>query len=89
MVGGYNFRLMKKDCFRNCYFCKNFYNEKFGLSYCVGCGRCIYFCFVGISFVRNLRIIFGFEEKFCLSEIIEEILKRGFVYVFYIRGDGL
>jgi sulfhydrogenase subunit beta (sulfur reductase) len=65
------------------------YNEKLGISYCVGCGRCTYFCPAGISFVKNLRTIMGLEEKTCPGEVSEEIPKRGFAYASEIRGEDI
>jgi len=89
VAGGHNFRPTKKDRFMNRYLCKNSYNEKLGISYCVGCGRCTYFCPAEISFVENLRTILGIDEKSCPSEISEEIPKRGFAYSSNLRGEGL
>ncbi|HII60295.1 NADPH-dependent hydrogenase/sulfhydrogenase 1 subunit beta [Pyrococcus horikoshii] len=87
VAGGHNFRPTKKDRFRNRYLCKNAYNEKLGLSYCVGCGRCTAFCPAGISFVRNLRVILGFEEQRCPPNVSEEIPKKGFAYSPGVGGD--
>jgi len=89
VAGGHNFRPTKKDRFMNRYLCKNSYNEKLGISYCVGCGRCTYFCPAEISFVENLRTILGIDEKSCPSEISEEIPKRGFAYSSNPGGEGL
>lgn len=86
VAGGHNFRPTKKSRFMNRYMCKNSYIEKLGLSYCVGCGRCTYFCPAEISFVRNLRTILGLEEGSCPPRISEEIPKRGFAYGHSVGG---
>ncbi|ASJ10785.1 hydrogenase [Thermococcus sp. P6] len=88
VAGGHNFRPTKKARFMNRYLCKMSLNEKLGISFCVGCGRCTYFCPAGINFLENLRKIAGYTEVCCPPRISGEIPKKGFAYV-KTRGDGL
>ncbi len=59
VAGGHNFRPTKKSRFFNRYHCKNAYCQQVTTSYCVGCGRCTYFCPAQINFKRNLLEIRG------------------------------
>ena len=54
VAGGHNFRDTKQDRFFNRYMCKNAYCEATTTAYCVGCGRCTYFCPAEINFKKNL-----------------------------------
>ncbi len=54
VAGNYNFRETKKDRFENRYMCKNAYCKELTTAYCVGCGRCTYFCPAGINYKANL-----------------------------------
>jgi sulfhydrogenase subunit beta (sulfur reductase) len=54
VAGGHNFRETKQDRFSNRYQCKNAYCETTTTAYCVGCGRCTYFCPADINFKQNL-----------------------------------
>ncbi len=59
VAGGHNFRPTKKDRFLNRYQCKNAYCETTTTAYCVGCGRCTYFCPADIQFKENLLEVYG------------------------------
>lgn len=61
VAGDHNFRATKKDRFFNRYQCKNAYCPETTTSYCVGCGRCTYFCPADINFKRNLMEIAGYS----------------------------
>ncbi len=62
VAGPHNFRPTKKSRFMNRYMCKNAYNVTLTTAYCVGCGRCTYFCPAGINFRANLMEIGGYKE---------------------------
>ncbi|MBD3407918.1 MAG: hydrogenase [Candidatus Lokiarchaeota archaeon] len=62
VAGGHNFRETKKDRFYNRYQCKNAYCPETTTAYCVGCGRCTYFCPAEIQFRSNLMEIGGYPE---------------------------
>ncbi len=65
VAGPHNFRDTKRDRFVNRYHCKNAYCPETTTSYCVGCGRCTYFCPAGIDFPRNLQEIRrGLDERY-------------------------
>ncbi len=89
VAGGHNFRPTKKSRFMNRYLCKMSYHWTLGVNFCVGCGRCTAFCPAGINFLRNLRIIAGYEEMSCPPQISGEIPKRGFAYAKDIRGEDI
>jgi len=56
IAGGHNPRATKGQRLRNRFFCKFHYiPETYGLSGCVGCGRCIEACPVNIDIVEVLR----------------------------------
>ncbi len=57
-AGGHNSRPTKPDRLRNRFFCKFcYYPEDFGPLGCVGCGRCIVACPVGIDITEVMRDI--------------------------------
>ncbi|TXT53934.1 MAG: Sulfhydrogenase 1 subunit beta [Candidatus Thorarchaeota archaeon] len=62
VAGGHNFRETKQDRFYNRYQCKNAYCPETTTAYCVGCGRCTYFCPADIQFRSNLMEIGGYQE---------------------------
>ncbi len=62
VAGPHNFRPTKKSRFVNRYMCKNAYNKDTTTAYCVGCGRCTYFCPADINFRKNLMEIGGYKE---------------------------
>lgn len=59
VAGGHNFRESKIERFKNRYLCKNAYCAPVTTAYCVGCGRCTYFCPAGIDFKKVLMEIRG------------------------------
>ncbi len=59
VAGNHNFRETKEDRFKNRYMCKNAYSPRVTTAYCVGCGRCSYFCPAGINYKKNLMEIRG------------------------------
>ncbi|MHA1868345.1 MAG: 4Fe-4S dicluster domain-containing protein [Candidatus Heimdallarchaeaceae archaeon] len=59
VAGGHNFRPTKESRFKNRYMCKNAYCKEVTTAYCVGCGRCTYFCPAGINYKENLIEIRG------------------------------
>jgi len=61
VAGDHNFRETKLDRFHNRYQCKNSYCKDTTTSFCVGCGRCTYFCPAGIQFKQNLMEIAGYK----------------------------
>ncbi|MBD3157616.1 MAG: hydrogenase [Candidatus Lokiarchaeota archaeon] len=61
VAGPHNFRPTKESRFKNRYQCKNAYCEEVTTAYCVGCGRCTYFCPAEINFKRNLMEIGGYQ----------------------------
>ncbi len=60
-AGPHNFRPTKKSRFFNRYQCKNAYCAETTTAYCVGCGRCTYFCPADIKFRSNLMEIAGYK----------------------------
>jgi len=62
VAGPHNFRPTKKSRFFNRYQCKNAYCPDTTTAYCVGCGRCTYFCPAEINFKTNLMEIGGYTE---------------------------
>jgi sulfhydrogenase subunit beta (sulfur reductase) len=55
VAGGHNPRMLKGQRLRNRFFCKFFYvPEDYGVTGCVGCGRCIEVCPVNIDIVEML-----------------------------------
>ncbi|MFX0014482.1 MAG: 4Fe-4S dicluster domain-containing protein [Promethearchaeota archaeon] len=54
VAGNHNFRETKIDRFENRYMCKNAYCKELTTAYCVGCGRCTFFCPTGINYKENL-----------------------------------
>jgi sulfhydrogenase subunit beta (sulfur reductase) len=61
VAGPHNFRGTKQERFFNRYQCKNAYCPETTTSYCVGCGRCTYFCPAQIDFKGNLMEIAGYK----------------------------
>jgi sulfhydrogenase subunit beta (sulfur reductase) len=59
VAGGYNFRETKENRFKNRYMCKNSYCTQLTTAFCVGCGRCTYFCPAEINYKKNLIEIQG------------------------------
>lgn len=57
VAGGHNFRDTKLSRFKNRYMCKNAYCPEVTTAYCVGCGRCTYYCPADINYKKNLIII--------------------------------
>jgi formate hydrogenlyase subunit 6/NADH:ubiquinone oxidoreductase subunit I len=56
LAGGHNPRATKGQRLRNRFFCKfHYYPVEYGLSGCVGCGRCIEACPVNIDIVEVLQ----------------------------------
>jgi ferredoxin len=56
VAGGYNPRVTKGQRLRNRFFCKfHYFTLDYGLSGCVGCGRCIEACPVNIDIVEVLQ----------------------------------
>lgn len=56
VAGGHNPRVAKGERLRNRFFCKfNYVPETYGLSGCVGCGRCIEACPVNIDILEVLH----------------------------------
>lgn len=56
VAGGHNPRATKPDRLRNRFFCKFcYYPEDFGVTGCVGCGRCIASCPVDIDITEIMR----------------------------------
>jgi sulfhydrogenase subunit beta (sulfur reductase) len=56
VAGGHNPRATKGQRLRNRFFCKfHYFHVEYGLSGCVGCGRCIEACPVNIDIVEVLR----------------------------------
>jgi len=56
VAGGHNPRATKPDRLRNRFFCKFcYYPEDFGVTGCVGCGRCIVSCPVDIDITEIMR----------------------------------
>ncbi|MGD2142982.1 MAG: 4Fe-4S dicluster domain-containing protein [Anaerolineae bacterium] len=56
VAGGHNPRAAKTDRLRNRFFCKFcYYPEDFGPTGCVGCGRCIVSCPVGIDITEVME----------------------------------
>jgi ferredoxin len=60
VAGGHNPRATKPDRLRNRFFCKFcYYPEDFGVTGCVGCGRCIASCPVDIDITEVLKDVAG------------------------------
>ena len=59
------------------------WHDQFGTSGCVGCGRCITWCPVGIDITEELAAIRGRGDGRCRRQL-DEILARGAV----LRGHG-
>jgi sulfhydrogenase subunit beta (sulfur reductase) len=56
VAGGHNPRALKGQRLRNRFFCKfNYMHEDYGVTGCVGCGRCIEVCPVNIDIVEMLN----------------------------------
>jgi sulfhydrogenase subunit beta (sulfur reductase) len=64
IAGGHNPRPEKAQRLRNRYFCKFCYSPlDFGATACVGCGRCISVCPVGIDIAEMLADVASLEHK--------------------------
>lgn len=57
VAGGHNFRATSKERLRNRINCKGSLKE--GMTNCVGCGRCSFFCPAGIDYVEILKKLRG------------------------------
>jgi sulfhydrogenase subunit beta (sulfur reductase) len=70
LAGGHNPRATKGQRLRNRFFCKFYYvPEEYGISGCVGCGRCIEACPVNIDIVEVLRYISRVSKTLEIPEI--------------------
>lgn len=55
-AGGHNPRELQSQRWRNRFMCKfNFYPNKFSMKGCVGCGRCIRVCYVGLDITEMME----------------------------------
>jgi len=53
MAGGHNPREYKKERFRNRFLHKlQFFNERYGVNLCIGCGRCVILCPNGVNILE-------------------------------------
>ncbi|NHJ85259.1 MAG: hydrogenase [Asgard group archaeon] len=59
VAGDHNFRETKESRFKNRYMCKNAYCPPLTTAYCVGCGRCTYYCPASINYKKNLMEVLG------------------------------
>ena len=77
-AGGHNPRKTKGQRLRNRFFCKFYYiPETYGLSGCVGCGRCIEACPVNIDIVEVLRDVSVAANILETSDISHNSESRG------------
>ncbi|MBI3807720.1 MAG: 4Fe-4S dicluster domain-containing protein, partial [Nitrospirae bacterium] len=55
-AGGHNPRPLQSQRWRNRFMCKfHFYPTKFSAAGCVGCGRCIRVCYVGLDIAEMME----------------------------------
>jgi len=59
VAGGLNFRPTRLDRFKHRYNCKSSIDQRTGMLFCVGCGRCTVFCPAGIDHLEVLNSIWG------------------------------
>jgi sulfhydrogenase subunit beta (sulfur reductase) len=73
VAGGHNPRATKGQRLRNRFFCKFYYVPmEYGISGCVGCGRCIEACPVNIDIVEVLRDVWRVSNFLETPEISHE-----------------
>jgi len=62
-AGGHNPRPLQSQRWRNRFMCKfHFYPTKFSAKGCVGCGRCIRVCYVGLDIAEMMEKVTGLAE---------------------------
>lgn len=73
VAGGHNPRATKGQRLRNRFFCKFYYVPmEYGISGCVGCGRCIEACPVNIDIVEVLRDVWRVSDSLETPEMSHE-----------------